>query len=110
MNTEDLRYNSISIHAPLRERLACSPFERYRQEISIHAPSRERQEVKRSIFIAADISIHAPSRERHDMLAKNPMRTLFQSTLPHGSDGAKAGATKEELAFQSTLPHGSDFT
>ena len=86
MNTEDLRYNSISIHAPLRERLACSPFERYRQEISIHAPSRERQEVKRSIFIAADISIHAPSRERHDMLAKNPMRTLFQSTLPHGSD------------------------
>ena len=32
------------------------------------------------------ISIHAPSRERHALTAWDAVYTLFQSTLPHGSD------------------------
>ena len=35
------------------------------------------------------ISIHAPSRERRILLLICPILTLFQSTLPHGSDATR---------------------
>mgnify|MGYP005888633521 CR=1 FL=1 len=75
--------------------------------ISIHAPSRERHtdifkaETRENFnprslagATAADvgcrsrpgISIHAPSRERPFLFYRFQYRTLFQSTLPHGSD------------------------
>ena len=100
----------ISIHAPLRERLAlpsrlylpvhfnprslagatCRRGHRFHSNaISIHAPVRER--LKHYLILRAfqRISIHAPLRERL------PFRTIakgtqkFQSTLPCGSDSIK---------------------
>ena len=34
--------------------------------------------------------------------------SLFQSTLPHGSDGTEPPSRISTCTFQSTLPHGSD--
>ena len=98
----------ISIHAPSRERLCCSIFSFSAAVISIHAPSRERQHepeerrpvrkhfnprslagatyAGRILLMFLLISIHAPSRERLKSLIARLRRTLFQSTLPRGSD------------------------
>ena len=119
--------------------------------ISIHAPSRERHQGGATYSQTQAISIHAPSRERHGAKYKIPRyyhfnprsltgatiygfsltgnHSLFQSTLPHGSDLFSSCAAAAEwhfnprsltgatgynlfksptLEFQSTLPHGSD--
>ena len=54
--------------------------------ISIHAPSRERLAVYLNSSILLAISIHAPSRERRYGASLIGYSTLFQSTLPRGSD------------------------
>ena len=76
----------ISIHAPSRERppmtLPCIT----EDTISIHAPSRERRINTGNIVIKHLISINAPSRERLKSLIARLRRTIFQSTLPRGSD------------------------
>ena len=55
------------------------------------------------------ISIHAPSRERLRAIRWPPSLTVFQSTLPHGSDGLpNLELSAALIRFQSTLPHGSD--
>ena len=99
---------SISIHAPLRERLvfaqhlkATAIFQStlpYGSDllvghsyyfvaiISIHAPLRERLSTSLSALVKGTISIHAPLRERR---LKNSILSrclIFQSTLPRGSD------------------------
>ncbi len=99
--------NSISIHAPSRERLRYildlilfllfqstlprgSDFKDwiYTQngDISIHAPSRERLAVISPSVNASFISIHAPSRERLAVVMVSVRVLPFQSTLPRGSD------------------------
>ena len=140
----------ISIHAPSRERLmhVDSTFfvvqfqstlprgsDRYwfvwRQgrSISIHAPSRERLKTVIDENMIADISIHAPSRERLTLTDFCKFSSLFQSTLPRGSDyGGWLDIAFQEISihapsrerqhlhyhttysdlFQSTLPRGSD--
>ena len=57
--------------------------------ISIHAPSRERpcRNVSQGEYIA--ISIHAPSRERQFSTRRTWYRSVFQSTLPRGSDQSR---------------------
>ena len=99
----------ISIHAPSRERLviflvmvmllsrfqstlphgsdsAIIDTKRLEAKISIHAPSRERLCSEPRFLAFRAISIHAPSRER--LLIKPIIQpcSVFQSTLPHGSD------------------------
>ena len=54
--------------------------------ISIHAPLRERLIIILLIPKYADISIHAPLRERHMVFLLLISWLLFQSTLPCGSD------------------------
>ena len=54
------------------------------------------------------ISIHAPSRERPLSEHVDVSVTLFQSTLPHGSDSLSYKRLQGMGQFQSTLPHGSD--
>ena len=54
--------------------------------ISIHAPSRERPSMGLNRMMFIKISIHAPSRERLMCRRDCYLNTLFQSTLPHGSD------------------------
>ena len=83
-------------------------FRRFLGFISIHAPSRERPQfcnlckqilayfnprsltgatiIKNALNDFINISIHAPSRERQPFQASNIFATVFQSTLPHGSD------------------------
>ena len=98
---------SISIHAPSRERLIAGSVVVVLVKISIHAPSRERPDYRRhrgstchfnprsltgaTLPMGASqllflISIHAPSRERLLRLSLVTPSSLFQSTLPHGSD------------------------
>ena len=81
-------------------------------------------------LLAAHISIHAPSRERQARSSSAPAPTVFQSTLPRGSDPyifspcftlslisihAPSRERRQVLfqrhpvtRFQSTLPRGSD--
>ena len=97
--------------------------------ISIHAPSRERHlfiVIENALFM---ISIHAPSRERPVEPTATGLVTIFQSTLPRGSDADHLGTIAQKLhfnprslagataavdfrryicLFQSTLPRGSD--
>ena len=54
--------------------------------ISIHAPSRERHKHSTNHFPCNLISIHAPSRERLSLAYSSFSISLFQSTLPRGSD------------------------
>ena len=54
------------------------------------------------------ISILAPSRERPLMLKHGQAATLFQSSLPHGSDKRANLFSTVYTPFQSSLPHGSD--
>ena len=54
--------------------------------ISIHAPSRERQIHHHHQQYLGHISIHAPSRERHPTHIQLRAYSIFQSTLPRGSD------------------------
>ena len=58
-------------------------------KISIHAPSRERRHAAGGAAAGLQISIHAPSRERLSSAASSPAASVFQSTLPHGSDQLK---------------------
>ena len=76
--------------------------------ISIHAPSRERRGTGWLSCTAYAISIHAPSRERLRVRKFAPFGTIFQSTLPHGSDSSLMTRSVLLIPFQSTLPHGSD--
>ena len=55
---------TISIHAPLRERLHIGISRAVASCISIHAPLRERLDGDSAHESAASISIHAPLRER----------------------------------------------
>ena len=61
--------------------------------ISIHAPSRERQLTRILIGAGQNISIHAPSRERLYFDYIILQSSLFQSTLPHGSDTLAINST-----------------
>ena len=54
--------------------------------ISIHAPSRERPNYFLTRWWPQAISIHAPSRERLDIRGMIASTSIFQSTLPYGSD------------------------
>ena len=121
---------TISIHAPSRERPATADESAGKCAISIHAPSRERHSAQFECVPSLGISIHAPSRERLAAATLAIKLTLFQSTLPRGSDegwrddDAKIvisihAPSRERLAltgnvnaaiilFQSTLPRGSD--
>ena len=98
----------ISIHAPSRERLRCTNHALQHLVISIHAPSRERLHLKFNKQWGFDISIHAPSRERQDVLRH------FVHIGRNFNPRSLAGATKRTLpflsttVFQSTLPRGSD--
>ena len=76
----------ISIHAPSRERRRRSVGAGAGGAISIHAPSRERHYFGLPTGVPNLISIHAPSRERRTTSSINFIVTLFQSTLPRGSD------------------------
>ena len=120
---------SISIHAPSRERqtpsLICHKF----QSISIHAPSRERLGLDddaaawrdfnpRSLTGATRVPIRSTERKRYfnprSLTGATGIKpefvgcSLFQSTLPHGSDTIRPKSLQQWRAFQSTLPHGSD--
>ena len=119
----------ISIHAPSRERrLLCGVeiistlfqstlprgsdnldyYKRLVTSISIHAPSRERQQ--------RHLKTHCARRNFNprSLAGATQMNTylyelsLFQSTLPHGSDSARHSRLDVGRAFQSTLPRGSD--
>ena len=141
----------ISIHAPSRERLSASSsafgLSNFNPRslagatlarVTAFRPARNFN--PRSLAGATErnaakdpgmaISIHAPSRERPFSLAKLHTATIFQSTLPRGSDTITSGArcpahnisihapSRERLLlailcrvkskFQSTLPRGSD--
>ena len=98
----------ISIHAPLRERLArgypLAKWQRFQStlpygsdhqepppmaqvsQISIHAPLRERLDVACLQSRCRPISIHAPLRERLWLYKIGITPSSFQSTLPYGSD------------------------
>ena len=76
--------------------------------ISIHAPSRERLSGANTPIDGQVISIHAPSRERLVVWIHIILISLFQSTLPRGSDMIRCLAIKRDMPFQSTLPRGSD--
>ena len=100
--------HGISIHAPSRERRACrqiSAASRYfnpRSLAGATVPPRAALSYQRyfnprslagatpivatSLASCKPISIHAPSRERHIKTKKTLNFTLFQSTLPRGSD------------------------
>ena len=54
------------------------------------------------------ISIHAPLRERPQYKPTRSHTSLFQSTLPCGSDSVSLGGLRSTITFQSTLPCGSD--
>ena len=54
------------------------------------------------------ISIHAPRRERLMRKRWESYRSLFQSTLPEGSDVSFTYNCGGGNLFQSTLPEGSD--
>ena len=56
----------------------------------------------------SDISIHAPKRERRPASPAFTSSTLFQSTLPNGSDPGYMIIRCWGEVFQSTLPNGSD--
>ena len=85
-----------------------NPDARLQRPISIHAPSRERQSYWWYFYLSI-ISIHAPSRERPiTLLILRFIISVFQSTLPHGSDALPNLLLSRALKFQSTLPHGSD--
>ena len=143
----------ISIHAPLRERhgtcIACIQVDTLFQStlpygsdrfdcaftlgigISIHAPLRERPAATYLGQFLFGISIHAPLRERRTTTSGSFVPSLFQSTLPYGSDikyrTQKNIYTKISIhaplrerpasgsfiptlnLFQSTLPYGSDY-
>ena len=60
------------------------------------------------IQLALLISIHAPLRERQMIDVFFLRISLFQSTLPYGSDVAKRQNSTGFSVFQSTLPYGSD--
>ena len=60
------------------------------------------------LIIIFAISIHAPLRERRALLSGRMALSLFQSTLPYGSDQYKYDQSVKMLIFQSTLPYGSD--
>ena len=55
-----------------------------------------------------DISIHAPLRERRLNKMTINAETIFQSTLPYGSDIIQFILRRKVEEFQSTLPYGSD--
>ena len=115
----------ISIHAPSRER---QPSQLYVQHhpyhfnprslagatvalyninaliiISIHAPSRERLHESEIYTPGRLISIHAPLRERLGIAPEFVGSSLFQSTLPCGSDW-RDGAWKSKVKISIHAP------
>ena len=78
------------------------------KHISIHAPLRERPEYPIINTPEPQISIHAPLRERHFGSSSRSVYSLFQSTLPYGSDVDPSKVNLDNYQFQSTLPYGSD--
>ena len=98
----------ISIHAPSRERpytvVTCTA----PAKISIHAPSRERQKITNLGFRCLHISIHAPSRERQRRPADSLLRRYFNPRSLTGATACASGTFNNISVFQSTLPYGSD--
>ena len=123
---------TISIHAPSRERREVQHYYPYGKRISIHAPSRERPWTDEKGADLAYISIHAPSRERplhpnqwtktrqisiHAPSRERPF--LVSTVIPfiqisiHAPSRERPLAMQDDLVnmqFQSTLPRGSDVT
>ena len=89
----------ISIHAPSRERLPTGVPNLEVRAISIHAPSRERHSLTALVAVFFCISIHAPSRERPTTIYIGRLLQVFQSTLPHGSDGNFSLAIRTSFYF-----------
>ena len=73
-------------------------------QISIHAPSRERHDGVFGYQERYAISIHAPSRERPEYKTIYVKCTLFQSTLPHGSDQVTPGQAQMPLDISIHAP------
>ena len=99
----------ISIHAPLRERLAytfrkVNTFFKFQSTLPCGSDAQP--------FMwgmpMEIISIHAPLRERPLQAFCYPANHQFQSTLPCGSDLLRKMVLLATLTFQSTLPCGSD--
>ena len=67
--------------------------------ISIHAPSRERLSGANTPIDGQVISIHAPSRERLVVWIHIILISLFQSTLPRGSDGIWSTISRKSTNF-----------
>ncbi len=141
----------ISIHAPLRERLPCygasyiqaqfqstlpygsDPYGQSFSSVGEHFNPRSLTGatcLRPASQGHGHISIHAPLRERPLLRARHSLISLFQSTLPYGSDldyqnnhhprfqisihaplrERRKNRINERrlLKFQSTLPYGSD--
>ncbi len=78
--------------------------------VSIHAPARKRLGVAALGVPGQRVSIHAPARKRRTIISATIGLTMFQSTLPRGSDFGQLSWDILLLRFQSTLPRGSDWT
>ena len=65
--------------------------------------------LKINLEVTTLISIHAPLRERRPYSSTRWWKSLFQSTLPYGSDYTFRLNHNTTDTFQSTLPYGSDF-
>ena len=99
----------ISIHAPSRERPACTSAALVnREKFQSTLPRGSDLFFCVSYIIKTLISIHAPSRERPVSTRFRRPIALFQSTLPRGSDRRIVTSGICITAFQSTLPRGSD--
>ena len=98
--------DSISIHAPSRERSDDNDVV-VLSLISIHAPSRERIIFPCYLTVFYTISIHAPSRERSSPLL-SPFGCRYFNPRSLAGAMTRAGIITISPPFQSTLPRGSD--
>ena len=79
----------ISIHAPLRERLATVAAWRAAELISIHAPLRERRKAEVLIILIANFNPRSLTGATSRLYLPVRNMSIFQSTLPYGSDSIK---------------------
>ena len=96
----------ISIHAPVWERPG-RHVRRPPHRISIHAPVWERRGISDIRCVPRNFNPRSRmgATTRLDIMGEP---TLFQSTLPYGSDLQQHVTFDHPFKFQSTLPYGSD--
>ena len=124
-----VRASNISIHAPSRERpptlqhcnadLHFNPRSLAGATADGNSPRTRTLKFQSTLPHGSDnigvkfrnngsISIHAPSRERQIEVMSIRQLSIFQSSLPRGSDSPNSTALCSDQAFQSSLPRGSD--